>query len=56
MYVDKNGKEYEHIYCLTEENDGYLPGWYFSDEIGEMHGPFQTLEETEECLKNYCKY
>lgn len=38
----------------TVEGVEYLPGWYFHDETGDEHGPFETIDETRENLKNYC--
>ena len=27
------------------EGEEFLPGWYFSDEAYDFHGPFATLDE-----------
>jgi hypothetical protein len=53
MYVDENGTRFEHIHLLEIESGGYLSGWYFSDEVNQLHGPFSTFEET---LSLLCEY
>jgi hypothetical protein len=37
-----------------ECHDDQLPGWYFSDECEQLHGPFGTFEETVDIYKRYC--
>lgn len=52
-------KEVQDIW-LNEETtlgDGieYLPGWYFTDETSDFHGPFGTREEAIQMLNQYCE-
>ena len=51
------------IHLVEEEtvneftNEIILPGWYFWDEVWcNRHGPFATIEECEEGLRNYCDF
>lgn len=37
-----------------EGSDKYPIGWYFCDEVEQLHGPFNTFEETVELFKSYC--
>lgn len=53
-YIDDAGVKHEHIYLQDNDIRGYLKGWYFGDETGNLHGPFETLELCEELLKKYC--
>lgn len=46
-------KDYPHIHLKLIYANGCIPGWYFSDEVDEMHGPFDTLEETQKILAEY---
>lgn len=39
--------------CVLEANKDYHAGWYFFDECGFTHGPFETFEETKELLRIY---
>ena len=56
MYVDKDGKEYPHIYLLMQEDNGLLPGWYFEDITQDMNGPFSTFEEVFSAFEEYCNW
>lgn len=38
----------KHVY---EGDDG----WYFTDEVGELHGPFSTYEEAVNLLNAYAE-
>lgn len=52
----QEGEDVEnYIKCFMTETDGYLPGWYFSDESEQLHGPFGTKQETEDLCRNYIK-
>lgn len=31
-------------------------GWYWYDETGDEHGPYNTRELVEKQIKDYCKY
>lgn len=55
--IDREGKYHPHIHCLLQEEGGYLPGYYFSNEcdIFENDDPFPTLEEAEAALDLYTK-
>ena len=55
MYIDKNGIKHEHIHLYMEEKNGWSAGWYFSDELEQLHGPFSKLEETLEIYNKYVK-
>ena len=52
------GEEYPDAYippfmCVFEEDEDYHAGWYFFDECGEAHGPFETFEKAQEVLSKY---
>ena len=36
-----------------DENDRYSMGWYFCDEVEQLNGPFNTMEEAAEAFKKY---
>ena len=36
-----------------DESNLYHQGWYFCDEVEQLNGPFNTIEEAIECFKNY---
>ena len=40
---------------VSEETE-YLPGYYFSDETGELHGPFGLLAEARDADAAYAKW
>lgn len=42
-----------NIYILREAIPHYEVGYYFNDEVEDMHGPFETIEETRELLNKY---
>jgi len=44
-----------HIHLLGETRDGYEPGYYFTDETGDLHGPVGTYEEARADLKTYAE-
>jgi len=44
-----------HIHVLKENTPDYEPGFYFSDETGDLHGPVSTLEEAKANLKMYAE-
>jgi len=43
------------IFVNEIEDERFLLGWYFADEISVLHGPFSTIEETRTLLNNYVK-
>lgn len=56
-------KQYKHIWYNEKEiNDGwyknvpYTVGWYFSDEIEQLNGPYNTEKEANEALEAYIEY
>jgi hypothetical protein len=58
MNIDEVLKDKEldkHIVLISDPTDQYLAGWYFTDESWQMHGPFNTIEETRELLQKYIK-
>jgi hypothetical protein len=32
-----------------------VPGFYYYDETGDWHGPFNTLDEAAQALSEYCR-
>lgn len=58
-YDGNECNEYEHEglkapFCLLmKESKGYLPGWYFTDESEDLHGPFSSFEEVTKLQKLY---
>jgi hypothetical protein len=56
MVIDNDNIVHFHIYLIREETEEYLAGWYFSDEIDRLHGPFGTFEETKELYENYVNH
>lgn len=47
----------KYLYCTeTVDADGNAPGWYFRDEEGDLHGPFETRDETLENFTVYCDW
>jgi len=41
------------IYCFLQQHGEYHPGWYFTDEAEQLHGPFETIEETCKISEEY---
>jgi hypothetical protein len=39
----------------SEPDSTLTVGWYFSDETGDMNGPFETRDTAELMLKKYCE-
>jgi len=54
VYESMKETRIEHIYVVYFKKGEYIPGYYFRDEIKDLHGPFGTLEEAETCYKAYC--
>lgn len=42
-----------NIHLLTEEEGGYPPGWYWSDEAQLLEGPYDTITEARTYLNQY---
>ncbi len=42
-----------NLWYTVEGDENHLPGWYFSDETEDFHGPFASRAEAE---KNLAKY
>ena len=55
MFIDNYGTKYLHIHLIEKETEEYMTGWYFSDEVDQLHGPFGTFEETIELHEKYVK-
>lgn len=36
--------------------DGHVPGWYFHDESGDLHGPYPSREKALEEIEIYCEW
>lgn len=53
MYVDENGIRFEHIHLIEIETGAYGPGWYYSDETGQLNGPYSTFREANAGLRSY---
>jgi hypothetical protein len=45
MYIDKSGVHYDNIVLLLRPTSEYQAGWYYSDEVDQLNGPYGTLEE-----------
>lgn len=48
---DLNGKPFTDdgvppIVLIKQETDGYVPGWYYTDECETLTGPFETLADS----------
>jgi len=49
-------KQNPYILLLMKEHDGYLPGYYFTNDVDEIEdGPFGSFEEAERCFNIYIK-
>jgi len=44
-----------HIHVLMDARDGYEPGYYFTDETGDLHGPVGTYEDARSDLMRYAE-
>lgn len=42
-----------YIYENSEATDEYPVGFYFSDEVESLNGPFGTIEEATNALNRY---
>lgn len=37
-------------------NDNFEPGWYFSDEVEQLEGPYKSQEEAEREFNEYVRW
>lgn len=40
---------------LHDDDNPMLPGWYFEDDNGDLHGPFESYEMAHEALIHYAE-
>lgn len=53
-YIDEEGTKHTHIYLAKEDFQEYKKGWYFSDEVSQLNGPYNSLNECYSALTAYC--
>lgn len=49
------GQEHVHFFPAGALEDGQAEGWYFADEVEQLHGPYESHEEAETRLTEYAK-
>jgi hypothetical protein len=61
LYQDPESWGSTGIVCFFQQpkgsDDGWWdgPGWYFSDETEQLHGPFGSRDEASRAQRNYAK-
>ena len=54
--MEKNDLDKYIVELDATDEHGHPPGWYFHDEAGDLHGPYDGIENTRSELEVYVQW